>query len=333
MNWGMIGHQWAVKLLQGHLAQGQARHAYLFTGPQGVGRRTLALRYAQALNCTQPPGPGQFCQTCRECLQIARMQHPDLHVIQAEGHSGTLKVDQIRELQRSLYLAPYQARYRVVLLLRFEQANLNAANAMLKTLEEPPPQVVLLLTAESAESLLPTIVSRCEVVRLRPQPAEVVGEGLKGIQQLDETEARLLAQVSQGRPGYALHLAGQPELLEQRDSALDDLMGLLAAGRVARFAYAESLAKDRQDLARVLRVLQTWLSLWRDVLFRVAGSDALITNPDRASDIGTIAGQTDLATARRTVSALNRTLDHLRGNINRRLALEVLMLDLPDINP
>jgi DNA polymerase-3 subunit delta' len=262
------------------------------------------------------------------------MQHPDLHVIQAEGQSGTLKVDQVRELQRRLFLAPYQARYRVALLLRFGQANLNAANALLKTLEEPPPQVVLVLTAESAESLLPTIVSRCEVLRLRPQPPDVVQAGLaeeKGLD-LDEERARLLAHISEGRPGLALHLAQQPELLEQRHASLDDLMSLLAVGRVARFAYAESLTKgkNREDLARVL---QTWLSLWRDVLFRVAGSDSLTTNLDRTSDIGTIAGQIDLETASRVVSTLDRTLDHMRGNVNRRLAAEVLMLDFPRITP
>jgi DNA polymerase III gamma/tau subunit len=103
-NWNMLGHEWAVDLLRGHLANGRTRHAYLFTGPDGVGRRTLALRFAQALNCSQPTAAGIPCGECRACTLIERMQHPDLSVVQAEEGTNTLKVDQIRELQRTLSL-------------------------------------------------------------------------------------------------------------------------------------------------------------------------------------------------------------------------------------
>ncbi len=133
MHWDMLGHEWAVNLLREHVAQGNFRHAYLITGPQGVGRRTLALRFAQALNCPQPLSPGEPCRTCRTCTQIENMQHPDLAIVQAERAGSVLKVDQVRELLPSLSLAPYQANYRVALFLRFEEANQNAANALLKT--------------------------------------------------------------------------------------------------------------------------------------------------------------------------------------------------------
>lgn len=165
MDWRILGHRWAVDLLAEHTAHGGLRHAYLFTGPSGVGRRTLALRLAQAVNCLQPPTPGGLCGACAACTRLEKMQHPDLAVIQAEQVGGTLKVDQVRELQRSLSLAPYEANYRVALMLRFEEAHPGAANALLKTLEEPAPKVLILLTAESVESLLPTIVSRCELLQ------------------------------------------------------------------------------------------------------------------------------------------------------------------------
>ncbi len=120
--------------------------------------------------------PAASCLTCR---QIENMQYSDLLVVQAEQEGGTLKVDQIRELQHSLALAPYQGRYKVALLLRFEEAHPSAMNALLKTLEEPAPQVIILLTADSPENLLPTIVSRCEVLRLRPISLEQVSQGLQ----------------------------------------------------------------------------------------------------------------------------------------------------------
>jgi DNA polymerase III subunit delta' len=326
MNWDILGHEWAVSLLKEHIAQGGLRHAYLLTGPQGVGRRTLALRMAQALNCLQPPTPGEPCGTCRICKQIGRMEHPDLAVEQAEQVGGILKVDQIRDLQRSLSLAPYDARYRVALLLRFEEANPNAANALLKTLEEPPPQVIMMVTADSPESLLPTIVSRCEVVRLRPLPLEQVRQDLQRNWGLPEEEAKLLAHISGGRPGYALHLHQEPERMAQRISWLEEHNQMLSANRVQRFAYAETLAKDKDTLRSVLLV---WISLWRDVLLCAAGSSSPLANLDRADEIGVIADRFGVEAAHQTIARLEHTLDLLDRNANTRLTAEVMLLDLP----
>ncbi len=322
----MLGHEWAVSLLQQHVMQGSVRHAYLFTGPQGVGRRTLALRLAQALNCPQPLAPGVPCRTCQTCVRLERMQHPDLAVVQAEQVGGTLKVEQVRELQHSLSLSPYEARHRVALLLRFEEAHVSAANALLKTLEEPPPQVVLVVTAQNAESLLPTIVSRCEVLRLRPLPLEVVDQDLQTRWGLDPDQARLLAHLSGGRPGYALYLAQDKSGLEQRQHWLDDHRRLLTADRVERLAYCEGHSKDKEQLRHILLV---WLSLWRDVLLHASGASAPVTNLDRDEEIKDLAAKVGMQAASGVVSALQRTLDLIDRNVNARLALDVFMLDLP----
>jgi DNA polymerase-3 subunit delta' len=329
MSWDMLGHQWAVELLQGHVAHSEVRHAYLFTGPQGVGRRTLAIRLAQALNCQQPPAPGTPCLQCRNCQQIARMEHPDLAVVAADQVGGTLKVDQVRELQHSLSLAPYAARYRVALLLRFEEAHISAANALLKTLEEPPQQVVLILTAESAETQLPTIVSRCEVLRLRPLSFEEVSQGLHDRWGIAAEESHLLAHISGGRPGYALRLHQNPELLQQRSAWLDDHARMLDSSRVERFAYAEALSKDRGVLSAALQV---WASLWRDVMIQASGAAAPIANLDRSEEVGVLAERFGLEGACQTLAVLNHTQDLLGRNANARLASEVLMLDLPALS-
>src|SRR5512147_1512654 len=204
-NWNLIGHEWAVDMLKKHAADGTTRHAYLFAGPPGLGRRTLALRFAQALNCQTPRAPGVPCGECRDCRQIESMQHADLTVIQADSEGGTLKVDQIREARRTLTLKPYQSKFRVSIFLRFQEANDNAANALLKTLEEAPSYAVLILTADNPEQLLPTIVSRCEVLRLRPLRVEDVQRELeeKGY---EARQSKLIAHISGGRFGYARHL-------------------------------------------------------------------------------------------------------------------------------
>lgn len=326
MAWNIIGHEWAVELLKAHVKQGRVRQAYLFTGPAGVGRRTLALRFAQALNCTRDLEPGIPCRSCRNCIQLIRVQHPDLDVVQAEQEGGILKVSQIRELLHRLSLSPYQARYRVGLLLRFEEANPSAANALLKTLEEPPPKVVLLLTAESPERLLPTIPSRCEVLRLRPVPADTIEEGLVSRWAIPPEQAHLLARLANGRPGYALRLHEQPEQLKQRGRWLDDLLSLLSTDRVRRFAYAEQLSKDKQRFRQVLLV---WLSFWRDVMLFSLGVQTEPVNLDRSGEIEQLASELHLEVVKRAVVALECTLDLIEKNINPKLAAEVLLLDWP----
>jgi len=322
----MLGHAWAADLLRQHVAQGNFRHAYLFTGPQGVGRRTLALRLAQALNCPQPPAPGVPCRVCRTCTRLEAMQHPDLAVVQAEQVGGTLKVEQVRELQHSLSLAPYEARYRVALLLRFEEAHLSAANALLKTLEEPPPQVVLIVTAENAENLLPTIVSRCEVLRLRPLPAEMISQALQDRAGLSPEQAHLVAHLSGGRPGYALRLSQEGGELDLRQQWLKDHHSLLAASRVERFAFSESHSKDKEQLRQILMV---WLSLWRDVLLRALGASVSPSNLALGAEIEALAAEVGIQGASSVVASLQRTLDLIDRNVNARLAMDVLLLDLP----
>lgn len=330
--WNMLGHEWAVNLLQQHVTHDCLRHAYLITGPQGVGRRTLAIRLAQAINCPQPLAPGNPCMTCRTCQQIERMQHPDLSVVQAEQVGGTLKVDQVRELQHRLALAPYEARHRVALLLRFEEAHLSAANALLKTLEEPPGQTILLLTACDAESLLPTIVSRCEQLRLRPLSFDHVAQGLQDRWQVEAEQAHLLAHLSGGRPGYALNLSQHPEQLEQRQAWLEILYEALPAPRTQRFALVEELVKKDQSKESVRQMLMAWLPLWRDVMLCAAGMHLSLLNIDQDAIIQSIAGALNLDAARQTLMKTERTLNLLEKNVNTRLALEVFMLDLPRLN-
>ena len=330
MAWNLLGHSWAVHLLQGHIKSQRVRHAYLFTGPQGVGRRTLALRFAQALNCPQPLAPGVPCGTCRVCRQIEAQQHPDLFVVQAEREGGILKVDQIRELQRQLNLTAYESPYRIGLLLRFEEAHPSAANALLKTLEEPPPQVVLLLTASSAEGLLPTITSRCEVLRLRPMAPKTLAQGLVERYGVEPTRAALLAHLAHGRPGVALRWHQHPETLEVRREHLQALERLLGADLLTRFAFAEQWArKGAENRPKIRALLQTWLDFWRDVLLRAANPNLPIANQDYESLIGQVQRRVGLAEAHHLVERLLQSIEDLDRFVNPRLLLEVLLLDLP----
>jgi len=256
------------------------------------------------------------------------MQLPDLTVVAAEHEGETLRIDQIREMQHTLSLAPYAARYRVAIVLRFEEAHISAANAMLKTLEEPPPQVVVILTARSAESLLPTIVSRAEVVRLRPLSCEETAKGLQAVRGVPIDLSEKLAHISDGRPGYAIRLFEDRGLLELRQTWLDDLISLLATSRRERMAFAKEMVENRDSLQGELQV---WLTFWRDVLLQVTGISGVVTNLDYLDRIQTLARQTNLNQAQAQVKAIERTIDQIGRYVNARLAVEVLLMDLPRI--
>jgi DNA polymerase III subunit delta' len=338
-NWNILGHEWAVDMLRQQIVQDSTRHAYLFAGPPGVGRRTLALRFTQALNCTRPLAPGEPCGVCSDCRQIEKMQHPDLILAHADSEGGTLKVETVREARHALMFRPYQSRIRVALFPRFQEANDSAANALLKTLEEAPSYAILILTADNLEQLLPTIVSRCEVLRLRPVPLEKVEPFVErriqqaraagiDVQPALEAGARLIAHISGGRPGYAVRLIEDASGLAFRSEKLGDLQALLSSTRVRKFSYAEKLASDKDSFRNALLL---WLSFWRDVLLRVGGASTPPANLDRSQEIDSLAAHLPLSEARRIVSEMELAIQRLEANVNPRLLAETLLLDWPKI--
>lgn len=337
-NWNLTGHRWAVDMLQKHIVRGTTRHAYLFAGPPGLGRRTLALRFAQALNCPTPLEAGVPCGTCRDCKQIESMKHADLSIVEPTikdpatkelipSPNGEIRIEQIRDLHKTINLKPFQSKYRIALFLRFHQANDNAANALLKTLEEAPPSAILILTADNPEQLLPTIVSRCEVLRLRPLSVEEVQRELEN-RGVENSRAKLIAHISGGRMGYAIRLIENDTLLETREERLNDLLALLPASRVQKFSYADKLSKDKDAMRQTITF---WLSYWRDVMLRVSQASTPLVNVDRNVEIEDLAGQMDLSSARRMLQRLEQGLEQLDRNVNPRLLAETLLLDLPKV--
>jgi DNA polymerase-3 subunit delta' len=332
MPWDVIGYTWVVERLQRDLTHDRVRHAYVFTGPAGVGKRTLATEFARALLCSAAEAP---CHQCRNCLLVTKGSHPDLFTI-APTESGRrvraakVRIEPIRQLIYDLSLRPVEAKRRVACLLRFDAANVEAMNAFLKTLEEPPGSTVLLLTAENADDLLPTILSRCEVVALRPLPLEVVRDALITRWLVPSARAELLAHLSGGRLGWAVRMHADESALEARTQRLDDLHRLLSASRMERFTYAERLAREG-SLDRIQDTLDLWQSFWRDVLLAASHVAAPLTNADRAEQIHSLAHSLPSAVALEVLSKLRTTNDLLEKNVNTRLALEVMLLDWPRV--
>jgi DNA polymerase-3 subunit delta' len=239
-----------------------------------------------------------------------------------------MKIDQIRDLQRELSLSPVEARMRVAIFVDFDRATPEAMNALLKTLEEPPSSVVLIVLAPEADVLLPTIVSRCQVIALRPLTAAQVRGALIDRWGVDAGRADLLSHLSGGRMGWAVEAARDASILEKRATRLDDLRRLLSASRVERFAYAEALARHAPDARETIDLWRTW---WRDVMLVAAGSAAGATNADRREEIESIAARLDVQQARAAAEACSRALWQLDRNAVPRLVVEVTLLQLPQI--
>jgi DNA polymerase-3 subunit delta' len=313
-----------VDLLKRALASGRVAHAYLLTGPPQIGKRSLALNFAQALNCLSDNNEEMPCGQCLACSKIAHGNHPDVQIIEGEG--GTLKIDQMRTLRHEAVLSPLEGRWKVYIIRQMEQATAEAANCLLKTLEEPPSNVILMLTASEAEALLPTIVSRCQVLNLRPLATETVQASLQERWEVDAERAQLLARLSGGRLGWAVTASQDDAILARREKHLDEMMALMGQGRVERLEYAQQLSRNPEAVPELLHL---WLSWWRDLLLAASGSSVGITNVDSEDTLRIQAQRYSLGQVRNFVEALRAAAWRLERNANTRLTLEVLMLSLP----
>src|SRR3990172_4899184 len=242
--WALPGQDRAVAALERALREGRVAHAYLFAGPERVGKHTLALKLAQALNCdavaadatavgaplAAPVRPAaEPCGECAPCRRIAAGLHADVQTVSVEeGEDGAQKgihVSQVRDVERSAALKPFEGRSRLVIIDPAEEMNAAAQNAFLKTLEEPPPQVVFTLVTADESRLLPTIRSRCRRLELRlPALSEV--EAVLLARGVEAEYARLLARLSRGRIGWALEAADDASLLERRKERLSQARAL-----------------------------------------------------------------------------------------------------------
>jgi DNA polymerase-3 subunit delta' len=328
MTWDLIGHQWAVQLLQGHIGKESLRHAYLLTGPPGIGKKNLAIRFIQAISCPENKKTYSPCLKCSTCQRIGRLEHPDLFPVRVETGSSRIKIDQVRELIHDLSLTPYEISRRFGLLLDFESATIPAQNSLLKTLEEPPGKVILVLTAISSDSLLETITSRCEIIKLHQVPISITQQGLMDHHGIPDKQALYLAHISGGRPELALHYHQDPSALDQRKTLLDDHQMVVAGNSVERFAYASKLVKDP---SLTLDMINIWSSLWHDILHQTSQSSALLQNIDQEDLIKQITQQIDRKTAQDVVNHFRRAHELLLDNANLKLTIENLFLHLPHL--
>lgn len=334
----IIGQHLPVRLLQLFIRSAKIPHALLFTGIEGIGKRTTARLFAQALNCSgipgaaTPAGPGtgpRPCGGCRSCRQIEDRSHPD--VIELAPRKGMLRIDQIRDLINVLALKPFGAAHRVVILADAHQMNQEAGNALLKVLEEPPAGTIIILTALQRTDLLPTIASRCRHIRFNPLGADDLTDLLRKHNGMPGEQAHMLARIADGSYSRAVRLA-ETQWTDQRNwvvraAGLDRTDG--APGRTAAqaLAFSAQLALRKAQIDTDLELLKSWI---RD-LGVCRYQPGHIIHRDREAVLRAVRDhirEVQLVRLWETVEKAQRTL---ASNGNLRLTLDVMALQMAGV--
>ncbi|MCI0898587.1 MAG: DNA polymerase III subunit delta' [Chloroflexi bacterium] len=332
--WTIFGQDHLLKRLEPTLQQRRQSHAYLLSGPPHVGKMAMAINLSQAVNCLE--GPGAPCGTCTQCTRIAAGLHADISIlIPGQGEEGrspktVIGIDAIKELIHRVSLNPYEGSSSVVIINGAESMSDDAANALLKTLEEPPPQVMFLLLTANEGAVLPTIRSRCQSMVLVPLSRDAMVQRLVSGHQTTPEQAEHLFRLSRGCLGWAMGALDDAQVLEQRQADLERMQETLDAGLETRFTYANEIAtlfgSDR-DAAKDLLAL--WLRWWRDLLLIKEGAEEFLHNADYSDSLRNQASGLSTAEIVQFINRLMQTLSNLDSNVNPRLAMEVMMLNLP----
>lgn len=306
----------AVEILKRSVRQGKVAHAYLFLGPSGVGKRKTALELAKLLNC---PGKGDdSCGHCPSCLKIDKLIHPDLLVIAKDEDASLISIDKIRNIQSRLSLKPFEAEYKIAIIADAEDMSEEASNCLLKVLEEPAPDTLLILTVSSQRKLAPTIISRCQIVRFRPLTIDEVNNILMKDFAIEEKEARFLSAISGANIPKALMLK-QEDALSWKNSVIDEF----SKSRY-RFDKDKSLVLSNERKTQ-MEVMDILLGFYRDLLvYKFIQDSDLIINIDRIELIADLAERMETAKIRKSMEEIEEAASSIASNANIKLAISVL---------
>ena len=333
--WQVVGQTRIITLLQRSLERDSLAHAYFLAGPPNVGKMTLAINLAQAINCPAAEPP---CGECVSCQKIASANHADVQIIgltKKENSSETrlrkeISIDQIRQLQPSVSLPPFEGKYKVYIIDRAEFLSTEAANCLLKTLEEPTGKVIFILLTTNEKLLPATVVSRCQRLELTPLSATEAENALTAHWNIEPQKARLLARLSHGCLGWALSAVSDESRLMQRKEKIEKLLEIISTDYEERFTYAAQLATQFvQNREPVQEVLDLWLNWWRDLLLVKIGCSDIVMNVDYLPALTEMAEYYRLNQIKTFMDNIRAAGEQLKQNANPRLALEVLMLDMP----
>lgn len=320
------GQKKALSTLSAFLSSENIPHAIIFSGIPGTGKRAAATAFAMAANCSggkpvhRPSGKAP-CGDCRTCRTISNDRHPDIHHLRPSGK--VIKVEQIRQLRDTIAMKPFEAVTRLMIIHDAHTMNPSAANALLKSLEEPPPNTVFLLLTDQPGRILPTVVSRCQLIRFTPLSVETIQAQLMDGGTLAPTDAALIARLAGGSMSTAKKMT-DPAWRRHRQIVLGVMETIDVLSPAMLLALASRLSAGALPVPEILTILETWV---RDVLTVAVAPDLLI-NVDLADKIQYSAAHTSVETSLHRARAIQTARRRLDGNVNVKLTMEHLLLDM-----
>ncbi|MDO9263309.1 MAG: DNA polymerase III subunit delta' [Desulfosalsimonadaceae bacterium] len=330
----LIDQERPVRLLTAVLSSGNLPHAFLFTGLEGIGKKTAAMAVAMACNCLEsklfqdqaarrdfPPPAIDPCGQCRSCKKIISGHHPDIIFVEPAG--DMIKVDQIRALSDRLTLKPYEASKRVAIIRDAHKFNTEAANTLLKTLEEPPDHTLFILTALQASDMLPTIVSRCQQIRFNPIHRKSLATYVTHHYGVTEAEAAVIASMARGSRTCADSMA-QAHWINSRNWIISEMEALPSRSVNGCLAFAETLSKHKDWVSSVFEIMKNWL---RDIAVYQCRPERII-NRDLLDQLQTAARRTTSDSLVFKFKAIEQAERDIKSNANLRLTLDALIITL-----
>jgi len=322
----IAGQDQATRILRKSVANHRLPHAYLFTGVEGVGKTMAATALAEVLNCDQQGTDS--CGKCEPCRRIAGGNFPDFRHIGPEGPGASIKIETVRDLRSGIYVNPIEGKYKVYLISNADRMTEKASNALLKVLEEPPRNSLLILATSYPHLVLDTIKSRCQRLHFRQMGSELVAQIIMQKRNVPEAMANLAARLGEGSPGRAL------SLLDRGFADREEIIELLEAGEVPVeriFSFArETAQKFRQAPERMLWLYQVVLNWYRD-LYMLSLNHRDLLNRDRAQQLSKQANGLSPETFRKALKTILQIQKWTHYNVNARLALEVLLIELNQV--
>ncbi len=315
------GHERQTELLQNAVLSESVSHAYLFYGPEGVGKKLVARTLAQALNCERKDGDS--CGNCRSCRNIQKENHPDILFLQPD--EGCIRIEEIRAIQKTLGLRAYEGRWKVAIVDGCEEMSVAAANAFLKTLEDPPDRTTIILICPNYQSLLPTIFSRCQRIGFNPLHDQQIQDILLAKKEIKPAEVETIVYLADGSPGLALSM-DLHSAAELREEAFDLIFKNNERNIVELFTLGKKTSGLKERLKELLGRL---LVLVRDIeVMRTTGNVSFIKNKDMIPKIQEFSKKLKPNASQMIFEAVSETLASLRQQANPQLAMDSLLMKI-----
>lgn len=329
MNWPILGHQKISAYLQKSLKNGIIYPVYLFIGPKSVGKRTVAENFIQTLHCYAHDQNKHVCSIypcseCVHCQQLAKNFHPDHLTTSVLPEKKQISIEQIRHLQSKLLAKPFLSHYKTALIQDIDTLSAESANALLKNLEEPPAKTVIVLTAANKENILPTILSRCQLIHFSPVSFDEIHNYLLS-KNINQDQAREITLLSQGRPGLVINQIKTANLNDQPSTKKEFLQVFKSHKIPERLNYIESQTKDKSFKPVIL---DEWTSVLRDLLVSKLALDNLVVNISLKKELQTALAESSLKRLIRALKQVQAAQVILRGNTSPKLVLENLIINI-----